>query len=162
MILVFMALVLGRRDVVRSRLLLGSSTAVLLPLTFSIAFGCNGLLGIPFTPISPLAVFVIVGVGVDNLIIMVAFYDQKSSCDASERLSQSMQLAGPAIGLANVTSLIAFFVSSRSGIIAAEAFSVTCGMAIFGMMVPAPTSTSITSTTTSTSTSTTSPLRCTR
>ena len=79
-----------------------------------------------------MAVFVVAGIGVDDIFIVVHAMDRQSKAlPLNERLALALFEAGPAIFLTSITNLLAFIVSSFVDFPAVEYFVVICGIAIF-------------------------------
>lgn len=132
MILVYMSVTLGTCGKVTGRVGLGMSSVLVVNLALGSAFGLSGYFGVPLTSISGMAVFVVAGIGVDDIFIVVHAMDRQSrALPLSERLALALYEAGPAIFLTSVTNLLAFIVSSFVDFPAVEYFVVICGFAIF-------------------------------
>jgi len=58
----------------RSRLLLGSSVVLTIFFSLIASFGIAAYAGVTLTVLSPLVVFILLGVGVDDMIIIVDSY----------------------------------------------------------------------------------------
>lgn len=72
--LLFMSLVLGKRSWVRSKILVGFCSLLTVLLSLGAAFGLMGYFRILYTPISIAVVFVLVGVGVDDMVELKTLY----------------------------------------------------------------------------------------
>jgi hypothetical protein len=74
-ILLYMAVLLGGAPPRDSRLLLGAGAVLTILLAEIAGFGLSALFGVPLTDLSLLIVFIVVGVGVDDVIIVVGERD---------------------------------------------------------------------------------------
>jgi len=91
------------------RIMLSLSCALCSALSLSAGFGLTALLGTPITPVSPLVSFMLLGVSVDNMIIIVDTFDRMDSAlGVDVRLSRSVAEAGTAITVTTFTTLVAF------------------------------------------------------
>jgi hypothetical protein len=108
------------------------SSILVVNLALGSAFGLGGYTGVPLSSISGMAVFVVAGIGVDDIFIVVHAMDRQSKAlPLNERLALALFEAGPAIFLTSITNLLAFIVSSFVDFPAVEYFVVICGFAIF-------------------------------
>eukprot|EP00307_Rebecca_sp_RCC1486_P000190 CAMPEP_0119422042 /NCGR_PEP_ID=MMETSP1335-20130426/27261_1 /TAXON_ID=259385 /ORGANISM="Chrysoculter rhomboideus, Strain RCC1486" /LENGTH=924 /DNA_ID=CAMNT_0007447473 /DNA_START=32 /DNA_END=2803 /DNA_ORIENTATION=+ len=110
-ITVYVCITLGgvTADCRQTRLLLGSTCAVCTGLAMASGFGLASMLGVPLQPISPIVCFTLLGVAVDDMIIIVmAFEATDPERDVAERLSRALSRAGSTITVTSVTSAVAF------------------------------------------------------
>lgn len=70
LILLYMSAILGGRPFVRSKAGLGLTCVMTVLFALVFAFGACGICNVPFTIISPLVIFVLLGVGVDDMVRM--------------------------------------------------------------------------------------------
>lgn len=67
--------------------------------------------------ISLLSIFIVVGIGVDDMIVMVDAFDlTPSSLPVDQRLADSMKISAVGIALTSVTDLVAFLISANTGV----------------------------------------------
>ena len=112
------------------------TSAMLLIFSLGVGFGIAGIFQIPFTSIGPLAVFVIAGVGVDDIIIIVNCFDQQSKAlSMEERMGRTLEKAAPAIFLTSLTSCLAFLVSCFVDMPAVQFFCATAGCAVLAVFL---------------------------
>lgn len=91
------------------RLMLSLSCALCSGLSMSAGFGLTSYLGVPISPVTPLVSFMLLGVSVDNMIIIVDTFDRRSDAeDVPYRLSRSLAESGTAITVTTFTTLVAF------------------------------------------------------
>jgi hypothetical protein len=135
-ILIYMSITLGTWGPVTGRIGLGMSSMLVVNLAIGAAFGLSGFFGIPLTSISGMVVFVVAGIGVDDIFILVECMDrQPKSLPLDERLGLALASAGPAVFLTSVTNMLAFVVSSFVDFPAVQYFVITCGFAIFAVFL---------------------------
>lgn len=132
LILVFVCLVLGgfTCDPSRSRVMLGSSCAITTALSMSSGFGIASILGIPLAPVSPLVCYTLLGVCVDDMIIIVDAFDMSAHprLNISQQLQHAMAFAGTAI---TVTSVTTFFAMLTGAVMDLPTISLFCIPAAF-------------------------------
>mmetsp|Transcript_16790 Transcript_16790/g.41287 ORF Transcript_16790/g.41287 Transcript_16790/m.41287 type:complete len:1097 (+) Transcript_16790:37-3327(+) len=110
-ITIYVCITLGgaTADCRQTRMFLGSTCAVCTALSMSSGFGIASLLGIPLQPISPIVCFTLLGVAVDDMIIIVMAFEATPRDDPiDERLSDALSRAGSTITVTSVTSAVAF------------------------------------------------------
>lgn len=71
--LAYMSIILGKRTLVHSRVLLGATSLLTVCLSLGIAYGIGGYFGVPFTLLSGLVIFIVVGIGVDDMVKSLYF-----------------------------------------------------------------------------------------
>jgi len=121
-------------DCRQTRLLLGSTCALCTFLSMASGFGIASMLGVPLQPISPIVCFTLLGVAVDDMIIIVmAFEGVDSSLPDDERLGLALARAGSTITVTSVTSTVAFLTGYFVDFPALAFFCVPASMCI--MMV---------------------------
>jgi len=131
LILIFMALMLGGRPLLRSRLSLAAGAVCLVMLAegagFAIAIAC----GVPLTDVSLLVIFLAVGVGVDDILVLTDAFDAADAwLPPEERLGEAFARGGTAIMLTSLTNLVAFLVASTSDLPAIAWFCATAGWVV--------------------------------
>jgi len=126
-ILVFVCVVLGgfTCDPRRSRVALGSSCALTTALSMSAGLGLASTIGIPFAPVSPLVCYTLLGVCVDDMIIITDAFDQAAhpKRSISQQLQHGMAFAGTAI---TVTSVTTFFAMLTGAVMDLPTISLFC------------------------------------
>ena len=130
----YVSVALGRCDAVRSRLLLGLSIVVTVLLSLLLAFGLTSWAGVPFTVLTLMSIFIVLGVGIDDMFILVDAFDRTPEAALpSERLAAALGDVGGSVMLTSVTDLLAFSVGATIDIPAVSAFCITAGIAVFGV-----------------------------
>ncbi|KAJ1422063.1 patched [Ochromonadaceae sp. CCMP2298] len=97
----------------------------ILTVIFSMVAGyglCAGL-GVKFVPLHQVLPFVIIGIGVDDMFIIVAAFDaQDPSLPSEERMAKALRRCGIAITYTTVTDVVAFYLGALSSLPAIEFF----------------------------------------
>jgi Patched family len=78
LIVLFMAAVLGQRTRIKSKVALGCSALVTILLSLTSALGFGGYVGWWYTPISPFTLFMVLGIGADD-ILLIAQHVQRAT-----------------------------------------------------------------------------------
>eukprot|EP00002_Diphylleia_rotans_P030912 TRINITY_DN6399_c0_g1_i7.p1 TRINITY_DN6399_c0_g1~~TRINITY_DN6399_c0_g1_i7.p1 ORF type:complete len:674 (-),score=128.73 TRINITY_DN6399_c0_g1_i7:917-2938(-) len=132
--LIYTSLILGKRSLLLSRFLLGCTSMLAVIFSLGIAFGLSGYSGIKFTILSPMAIFIIVGIGVDGMIIIVdCFSHVDPTYSLPERLSRSLSVAGPTITLIAMTDFTAFMVGMTTNLLSVRNFCFVAGIAVISL-----------------------------
>jgi len=114
-----------------SGVLLGTTVVLCVGLALAIAFGISGFVGMPFTQMSIMSVFILLGVGVDNMFIITdAFALKPWSMPDHERLASALADVGASISLTSLTDAIAFLVGSTIDLPAISYFCMVAAMGI--------------------------------
>jgi len=123
----------------QSRVLVGLSSLVVVSLSLVCSLGVCAYVGVPFTPFSSLLVFTLLGVSVDDIIVMVHSYDNlpglPTAATVKERIVESVHASGTTITLTSVTSFMAFLVASTVDFPAFRYVSVNGALGIFMIFV---------------------------
>jgi len=115
LILTFLALLLGGKPFKQSRLLLAVGAVATIILAEGAGFGITTAFGTPLTDVSLLLIFIAVGIGVDDIIILTDSFDQQDQrLPEAERLAGAMEHGGVAIFLTSFTNLVAFLISATT------------------------------------------------
>ena len=105
-------------------------TCVLLATTsgYALAFAA----GFKFSRMHPVLPFMIMGIGVDDMYVIVNTIDQTPMhLSANERFKIGLTLAGPSITITSVTDGIAFFLGSFTPLPGLQSFCMFCGFTVF-------------------------------
>ncbi|CAM9197033.1 unnamed protein product [Chrysoparadoxa australica] len=107
----------------KSRRGLGFLGVLIIILAGAAGYGfCNGM-GIPFTSLAQVLPFVLVGIGVDDMFIIVTAYDTTNpELSIEERVSEAMGRAGLSITYTSITDFVAFMLGSLSTLLSVRYF----------------------------------------
>eukprot|EP00304_Pavlova_gyrans_P009322 CAMPEP_0206044282 /NCGR_PEP_ID=MMETSP1466-20131121/12225_1 /ASSEMBLY_ACC=CAM_ASM_001126 /TAXON_ID=44452 /ORGANISM="Pavlova gyrans, Strain CCMP608" /LENGTH=623 /DNA_ID=CAMNT_0053419167 /DNA_START=69 /DNA_END=1937 /DNA_ORIENTATION=+ len=93
----------------KSRMALGAFCGICTGCSLSSGFGICAFLGVPLAPMSTLVLFTLIGVSVDDMIIIVDAFDRTSSqVSIDERVRLALSHAGTAVTMTSVTTMVAF------------------------------------------------------
>jgi len=105
-------------------------------LAFLVGLGITCLIGVNLSDFTLILVFIVIGIGVDDAIVVVDFLDpQPRSLTTEQRVAKAIGGAGPAVFLTSFTSLVAFVVASSVDFGGARWFCVIGGITIFFLFV---------------------------
>lgn len=93
----------------RSRMALGGFCGICTFCSLSSGFGICCYIGVPLAPMSTLVLFVLIGVSVDDMIIIVDAFDRTSAqVSLEERVRIALSHAGTAVTMTSATTMVAF------------------------------------------------------
>uniref|UniRef100_A0A915PRL7 SSD domain-containing protein n=1 Tax=Setaria digitata TaxID=48799 RepID=A0A915PRL7_9BILA len=102
-------------DWVRSKPYVACAGLITTLLAMCSGFGLALMIGIPYNVINTIIPFLIIAIGVDDMFVMNACWDQTSQSDAvSKRMRDMMAHAGVTISITNITDIISFAIGCIS------------------------------------------------
>jgi hypothetical protein len=110
-ILLYVCVTLGgfTTDRRKSRLSLGAFCGICTLCSLTSGFGICCFLGVPLAPMSTLVLFTLMGVSVDDMIILVDAFDRTSAqVSLEERIRVALAHAGTAVTMTSATTMVAF------------------------------------------------------
>ena len=103
-------------------------------LSLGVAFGICGYAGIPFTQMSMMTIFIIMGVGIDDMFILTdAFNREPMSLPVEDRVGNALAEVGGSITLTSVTDFLAFSIGSMIDLPAVSYFCTTAAIAVLSV-----------------------------
>jgi Niemann-Pick C1 protein len=134
LILAYAALTLSkwRMGCVGSRV--GVTFAGIISIGMSIAssYGLGAYFGIFFSPLMNVLPFLLLGIGVDDMFVIVNAYD---NCDRArdpvDRMGRSLRISGMSITVTSLTDVIAFLIGSTTSLPALRNFCYYAALGIF-------------------------------
>lgn len=106
-----------RKNKVQSRSLIGIFSILSIAFAMASGYGLVWCIGVPFTNISLMVPFIVVGVGLDDTFIITGSYFRKAhQKDTVQRLEETMEEVGVSITLTTLTTMFAFCLGSVSSI----------------------------------------------
>jgi len=119
--LVYLMFTLGKLSCIRARPWLAFSAILVMLCSMAIGFSVGLCVGAKFNTLAALVPFILLGVGVDDMIILVDTYDktpmpQDNILNAHRRLGNALATSGLSISLTSFCSSMAFFVGSATDI----------------------------------------------
>ena len=154
LMIVYASFSLGSCHLVRSRVLLGLSVVITVGLALGVAFGMGGIFDWPFSTLSLMSVFIVLGVGVDDMFVVVDAFDRAAArrewrdvavestvaqtndlAVGAFILSDALEEVGSSILLTSLTDLLAFSVGSLIDLPAVSSFCLTAAVAVAAVFV---------------------------
>lgn len=87
-------------------------------MSFVVACGFCSLLGIPYGPVHTALPFLLLGIGVDDMFVIMACWRNLSAAERqltiAEKIAHTMKHAGTSITITSLTDVIAFMVGAST------------------------------------------------
>ncbi|KAJ8033684.1 Patched domain-containing protein 3 [Holothuria leucospilota] len=132
MLSVFAVLSMVTSDWVTSRPVLALLGVVSAAFAITSAVGMLAFCSVQFNEIVAMMPFLVIGVGVDDMFIMVSAWRQRSIyVSVEEKMGRTYSEAAVSITITNLTDIIAFLVGSSTPIPAVRMFCIYAGVAMF-------------------------------
>eukprot|EP00163_Fabomonas_tropica_P015256 TRINITY_DN2787_c0_g1_i2.p1 TRINITY_DN2787_c0_g1~~TRINITY_DN2787_c0_g1_i2.p1 ORF type:complete len:932 (+),score=278.28 TRINITY_DN2787_c0_g1_i2:269-3064(+) len=133
LIIIYTVLALGRfGNLVHSRMLVAVTGVLSVGLAIVSSYGLASFMGIFFSPVHSVLPFVLIGIGVDDMFILVAALDQQDDRKPlKDRFIRAMGEAGTAVTVTSLTDVVAFLVGASTSLPALRTF---CLYAAFGIL----------------------------
>ncbi|CAM9472819.1 unnamed protein product [Ascophyllum nodosum] len=132
--LVVVMIAIGRfhaKDNVRRRSWLGNAGLYVVMAAGLAAYGLNSGFGVPFTTLASILPFILIGIGVDDMFVIVASFDHTDpALPVEERVALGLKRCGVSITYTSLTNFFAFILGSTTSLPAVEYFCLYAGMAI--------------------------------
>ncbi|XP_077347156.1 patched domain-containing protein 3 [Lithobates pipiens] len=120
-----------RRDCVRNKTWVASFGVISAGLAVLSSFGLLLLCGVPFVVTAANAPFLILGVGVDDMFIMVSSWQQtKVKSPVEERVGKTYEEAAVSITITTLTDVLAFYIGIMTSFGSVQSFCIYTGTAI--------------------------------
>ncbi|CAM9170392.1 unnamed protein product, partial [Ectocarpus sp. 8 AP-2014] len=129
----FVSVAIGRccTGPVKQRSWLGVSGIMLVVASGLAAYGLNSGFRVPFTSLSQILPFILVGIGVDDMFVIVAAYDHTDpSLAVEERVALGVKRCGVSVTYTSLTNFFAFLLGSMTSLPAVEYFCLYAATAI--------------------------------
>ncbi|XP_022089525.1 patched domain-containing protein 3-like isoform X2 [Acanthaster planci] len=131
MLLLFAVCSCIMRDWVLSKPWLGLIGVISAGLSILSSIGLLSLIGLGYNEVVSLMPFLILGVGVDNMFIMIAAWRQLSLyLSVEERMGRTFSEAGVSVTITNLTTILAFIIGASSSLPGVRTFCIYNGVAM--------------------------------
>ncbi|XP_053403811.1 patched domain-containing protein 3-like [Mercenaria mercenaria] len=116
---------------VGDRIWLGMAGILAAGLAIPSSFGLCAAAGVDFVSIVGAAPFLVIGIGIDDMFILLAgLYEARRKPTLEEKISDTLRTSGVGITITTVTDLIAFMAGAGTNIIAVRSFCTYAGLAV--------------------------------
>jgi predicted RND superfamily exporter protein len=115
--ILFTCFVFFRPNRVQSRTLVGVGSIVTILMSMSTGFGLCFIIGVPFTSMTQILPFIVLGVGLDDTFIITGDYLRTDpNKDTVVRIRETMEEVGMSISMTTITTVVAFILGCFSSI----------------------------------------------
>ncbi|KAL5022900.1 hypothetical protein ScPMuIL_002055 [Solemya velum] len=133
-VFIFVILSLGRFSLIEHKFYLSIVGLSSVGLAIAFAYGVALTLGVIYGPIHSIMPFLLLGIGVDDMFVIVEAWknlDQsESKLDLPERVAMAMKHAGVSITVTSLTDIVAFGIGASTVIPALSAFCIYAAVGI--------------------------------
>lgn len=129
----FVMIALGRccSGPVKRRSWLGLGGVMVVSAAGLAAYGFSSGLGVPFTTLSTILPFILIGIGVDDMFVIVGAFDHTDpDLPVQERVALGLKRCGVSVSYTSMTNFFAFLLGSATSLPAVEYFCIYAGIAI--------------------------------
>ena len=117
LLFIYIIVVLGEMNWIEQRALLSIAGMVVIGLSLGASLGLGFYLNISFNDMCPVIPFLLLGIGVDDMFVIVQCLDNLDKVEgesSEERVSKAMKHAGVSILVTSITDAVTFFIGSTS------------------------------------------------
>lgn len=136
MMFIYIQLIVSKFNMVEFRLLIGSTGLLCILMAFVVACGFCSLLGISYGPVHTALPFLLLGIGVDDMFVIVTCWKNlnlgNNQMSLPEKMGRTLQQAGASITVTTVTDITAFLVGSLTILPSLQSF---CLYAAAGLLM---------------------------
>ncbi|XP_062553950.1 patched domain-containing protein 3-like [Armigeres subalbatus] len=133
---IYMQLVLSKFSWTEFRVILGTIGLLSIVMGFAAGSGIVSMLGVSYGPVHTCLPFLLMGLGVDDMFVMMACYrkirETHANLPLAERMGLMMKHAGASITVTSLTDIVAFGVGSITVLPSLQSF---CIYAAFGVLM---------------------------
>ncbi|KAK4313031.1 hypothetical protein Pmani_015553 [Petrolisthes manimaculis] len=130
---IFVNLTLGRRNLVEQRPLLAIMGMLSVTQAVAISYGVCSVMGVPFCPINSILPMLLMGLGVDDMFVIISMWESAGPGDRIERAGRTMRHAGVAITVTSLTDVTAFAVGASTDLPALRSFCLYAAVGILAV-----------------------------
>ena len=136
---VYVLIMLGKFNMVEHRiwLSLAGLTGIIIGSVFGVGF-CS-FFGLMFTQLHSILPFLMLGVGIDDMFVLVQSYEnlteEEKKEDLPERFGKTLSYAGMAVSVTSVTNIVAFSLGATTVIPALRSFCLYCSVGIMAIFI---------------------------
>ncbi|KAL3271630.1 hypothetical protein HHI36_022104 [Cryptolaemus montrouzieri] len=115
---IYVQFVISKFNLLEARIILGTLGLLSVGMSFVVGCGICFLIGIPYGPVHTSLPFLLMGLGVDDMFVIMACYDDLSvdqkKLPIPEVLGLMLKHAGVSITITSVTDILAFLIGSST------------------------------------------------
>ncbi|GMH39728.1 hypothetical protein BSKO_07626 [Bryopsis sp. KO-2023] len=133
LLLIYSIVMLSRwsEGCVGSRISLAIGGFISIGMAIACGLGLGSGLGLFYSPLMGVYPFLLIGIGVDDIFVLVSAYDRTpSSLPMAQRLSSALSISGSSITVTSLTDFFAFVIGSNTSLPALRNFSLFAALGI--------------------------------
>ncbi|KAL4236787.1 Patched domain-containing protein 3 [Mactra antiquata] len=142
-VFLFVILVLGKFNLVENKLYVSLIGIFTIGLAIMFCYGIAMACGFIYGPIHNLMPFLLLGIGVDDMFVIVGAWknlsEKEQSLPIPEKIALTLKHAGVSITVTSITDIVAFSIGSSTVIPALSAFCAYAAIGILGLYLLAST-----------------------
>ena len=136
----YVQIMLGKLNCLQSRSMLALSGLTCIGLSIGFTYGFCSSLGLFYGPMHNLIPFLLLGIGVDDMFVIMQCFDnltpqERNLEDIPSAVSMTMRRAGVAITVTSLTDFMVFVIGSTTVLPALRSFCLWCGVGIIAVYV---------------------------
>jgi len=132
-VFVYVMIMLGKFNCIQQRSLLAQGGLVCIGLTILFTYGFCSAIGLFFSPMHSLIPFLILGLGIDDMFVIMQCYDNlgdEREDEYTKNIAKTMKHAGVAITVTSLTDFMVFAIGASTVLPALKSFCLWCGVGI--------------------------------
>ncbi|CAB3369749.1 Hypothetical predicted protein [Cloeon dipterum] len=139
LIVVYVVAMMGRANRLENRVYLALSGGLTVPMAIAASFGFCFSLKYFYGPIHPILPFLLLGVGVDDMFIIVQALDDLTPAEKElsvpERVGRALRHAGTSVTVTSLTNIVAFAVGANTKMPTFKSFCFFASMGILFLYI---------------------------
>ncbi|XP_059490880.1 patched domain-containing protein 3-like [Neocloeon triangulifer] len=139
LIVVYVVAMMGRANRLENRVYLALSGGLTVPMAIAASFGFCFSLNYHYGPIHPILPFLLLGVGVDDMFIIVQALDDLTPAEKElsvpERVGRALRHAGSSVTVTSLTNIVAFAVGANTKMPTFKSFCFFASMGILFLYI---------------------------
>jgi len=137
-VFVYVTFMLGKLDCVQQRSMLAGAGLTAIGMTIGFTYGICSAIGLFYGPMHNIIPFLLLGIGIDDMFVIMQCYDnlspeEKSSPDIPSRVALTMRRAGVAITVTSITDFMVFAIGATTVLPALRSFCLWCAVGILAV-----------------------------
>ncbi|XP_066996696.1 patched domain-containing protein 3 isoform X2 [Anabrus simplex] len=133
---IYVQVILSKFNMVEFRFILANVGLLCIGMAFVVACGICSVLGISYGPVHTALPFLLMGIGVDDMFVIMACWNNLTPAERQmsipEKMGRTLQHAGTSITITSLTDVIAFMVGATTILPSLQSF---CLYAAVGVLV---------------------------
>ncbi|XP_061175023.1 protein patched homolog 1-like isoform X2 [Saccostrea echinata] len=137
LVILYLFIVFGRLNCVEQRIGLSMAGIIVIGMSIGFSFGLSSAAGWDYGPLHSILPFLLLGIGVDDMFVIVGSYQSLSHHELSlplpQRMGKLLRHAGVSILVTSVTDILAFGIGATTSLPALKSFCIFSCIGILGL-----------------------------